>query len=43
MTTADSAVRISYSETNLLFTGSSLFSFRTMCIAEKVDVNVTVP
>ena len=38
MTTAESAVRTSYLETNTLFTGGSIFSFRTMHIAEKVDV-----
>ena len=38
MTTADSAVCIFYLEAKILFAGSSIFSFRTMCIAEKVDV-----
>ena len=38
MTTADSAGRIFCLETEILFTGSGIFSFRTMRIAEKVDV-----
>ena len=38
MTTADSAVCIFYLETKMLFAGSSIFSFRTMRMAEKVDV-----
>ena len=38
MTTADSAVCIFYLETKILFTGRSIFSFRTMRIAEMVDV-----
>ena len=40
MTNADSVVCIFYLETKILFTGSinSIFSFRTMGIAEKVDV-----
>ena len=38
MTSADNAVRIFYLETKILFTGSSIFSFRIMRIAEKVDV-----
>ena len=38
MTIADSAVCIFYWETKILFTGSSIFSFLTMRIAEKVDV-----
>ena len=38
MTTADSAMCIFYLESKLLFTGSSNFSFRTIRIAEKVDV-----
>ena len=38
MTTVDSAVRTPYLKTNMLFTGSSIFSFRTMRMAEKVDV-----
>ena len=32
MTTADSAVRTSYVETNVLLSGSSIFSFRTIRI-----------
>ena len=36
-TTADSAVCIFYL-TKTFFTGSSIFSFRTMRMAEKVDV-----
>ena len=38
VTTADSAVRTYYVKTKILFAGSSVFSFRTMRIAEKVDV-----
>ena len=37
MTTADSAVRIFHLDKNK-FTGGSIFSFRDMRIAEKVDV-----
>ena len=38
MTTVYSAVCIFYLETKMLFTGSTIFSFRTMRIAKKVDV-----
>ena len=37
-TAADSAVCIFCLKTKILFTGSGIFSFRTMRIAEKVDV-----
>ena len=38
MTTADSAVCILYLKTKIFFTASRIFLFRTMRIAEKVDV-----